>query len=147
MELIGKSVADVMLNQPKTTESNATIGQARALLEDDHVHMVLLLDSKGKLRGTIVRGDIPEGAHPSALARDVSRLCGRTVSADARALDVLRNLVSRGARRLAVVDEHLMLLGLVCLKRSGTGFCSDEGVTERLRERLDRRSSDLPPAQ
>ena len=66
MELVGKSVADVMLNQPKTTEANATIGQAPALLEDDHVHMVLLLDAKGKLRGTIGRGDIP-GAPTQAL--------------------------------------------------------------------------------
>jgi hypothetical protein len=34
-------------------------------------------------------------------------------------------------RRLAVVGAEGELLGLLCLKRSGSGFCSDEDVAAR----------------
>ena len=37
-------------------------------------------------------------------------------------------MITTGIRRLAVVDGDLRLLGLLCLKASRTGFCSDEGV-------------------
>ena len=37
--------------------------------------------------------------------------------------------------RLAVVDPHGVLLGLLCLKRSRRGFCSAEDVAARERER------------
>ena len=50
-----------------------------------------------------------------------------------------RKPVSRGhqallrerRRRLAVVGEGGRLLGLLCLKKDGTGYCSDEGIWER----------------
>ncbi len=40
-------------------------------------------------------------------------------------------LLARGRRRLAVVDERGALLGLLCLKRRLTGFCSDADVAAR----------------
>jgi hypothetical protein len=36
-----------------------------------------------------------------------------------------------GRRRLAVTSEDGRLLGLLCLKASGRGFCSDEDVAAR----------------
>ena len=43
----------------------------------------------------------------------------------------LDQLIAAGARRLAVVDGHGLLRGLVCLKRRRTGFCSDLDVRAR----------------
>jgi len=40
-------------------------------------------------------------------------------------------LLQEGRRRLAVVDDSSRLLGLLCLKRDGTGCCSDEGIRGR----------------
>ena len=40
-------------------------------------------------------------------------------------------LEDAGARRLAVVDEHGDLLGLLCLKQRRAGFCSDDDVRAR----------------
>jgi hypothetical protein len=37
----------------------------------------------------------------------------------------------QGRRRLAVVDADGALLGLLCLKASGDGFCSDDGIASR----------------
>jgi len=60
-------------------------------------------------------------------------LAGRTVGPHAE-LDTTRQWMrSRQRRRLAVVDDDARLLGLLCLKRSGQGFCTDAGVLERAR--------------
>jgi len=42
-----------------------------------------------------------------------------------------------GQRRAAVVDGDGLLLGLLCLKHHGGGFCTDAGVASR---RAARRS-------
>jgi hypothetical protein len=41
-------------------------------------------------------------------------------------------LLGEGRRRLAVIDESGRLLGLLCLNREGTGYCSDDGILKRL---------------
>jgi CBS-domain-containing membrane protein len=52
-------------------------------------------------------------------------------------------LIERGLRRLAVVNHDSTLLGLMCLKRSRTGFCSDEDVASRAQSRvLSRQAAD-----
>jgi hypothetical protein len=43
----------------------------------------------------------------------------------------------RDGRRLAVVDCSGRLLGLLCRKNSGTGYCSDEGIRQRAAKRDD----------
>ncbi|MGW1564687.1 hypothetical protein ACWCQ1_51030 [Streptomyces sp. NPDC002144] len=48
-----------------------------------------------------------------------------------------------GRRRLAVTDGCGRLLGLLCLKRSGNGYCSDEGIRARADERERTRSSPM----
>ena len=40
--------------------------------------------------------------------------------------------MTRGSRRrVAVVDDRGLLVGLVCLKRHGNGFCSIEDIERR----------------
>jgi hypothetical protein len=34
-------------------------------------------------------------------------------------------------RRAAVVDDSGRLLGLLCMKKTGTGFCSDQDIRQR----------------
>jgi hypothetical protein len=124
-----RTVADVLVRHPKTLDASSTVGAARAQLEDDHVHMVLLTRD-GVLIGTLVRGDLArtDDAEP-ALAHAV--LAGRTMAASVRADDALRILVGRDERRRAVVDHEGRLVGLLCLKRRGNGFCSDHDVASR----------------
>ena len=118
-----------MVTRPKTTSYDVTVGAARAVLDGDHVHMVLLIQG-GRLRGTIVREDLQEASEddPALLH---ARLAGRTVGPSVRA-DVAQEWLARtGARRFAVVDGAGDLLGLLCLKRRRTGFCSDGDVASR----------------
>lgn len=133
----GPTVLDVVVRLPKTLAATVTVSAARAALEDDHVHMLLLTDD-GRLLGTLVRSDLPAAAPGDAPddrpALPYAVLAGRTVRPDLDAEAVRRLLVERGERRRAVVDGSGVLLGLLCLKRRRIGFCSDADVAAR---RLD----------
>ena len=132
----GALVRDVMLRRPKTMPAEASVEEARAALANDHVHLVLLTDGS-TLVGTLARTDLPPGAPGSGPALPWSTLRDRTVPATAPADAVPAILAARGLRRLAVVDDDGTLLGLICLKRRRTGFCSDRDVESRARARAD----------
>ena len=139
-------VSDVMLRHPKVLDAQTTVDEARAALTNDHVHMVLLTEGS-TLVGTLVRTDLP---HPiqrsdqgSGPALPWSTLRDRTVPSATSADTVNKLLIERGLRRLAVIDHDGTLLGLMCLKRSRTGFCSDEDVASRAQSRvLSRQAAD-----
>lgn len=128
-----KTSASVMIHTPQTLPARASVDDVRAQMTDDHVHMVLLTDGD-KLRGTLVRTDLPpaESGHEAALSWAVLR--DRTVSPDTPTALVQARLNHTEMRRLAVVDADHRLLGLVCLKRSRSGFCSDADVAARIED-------------
>lgn len=128
------TVGEVMVRRPNVLPGEATVGQVRAELEDDHVHMVLLTRG-ARLRGTVVRGDIPDTARDAQQAVRFARLEGRTVPATAPSDAVLPWLAARSQRRLAVVDDRGLLVGLLCVKARGNGFCSDADVAARAESR------------
>lgn len=133
-------VDDVMLRAPIVLAASSTLADARDVLASSHVHIVLLT-ATGRvgepLLGTLVRDDVPDrgGARDSALTH--ARLAGRTVHADLVADDVRRSMRASGRRRLAVVGTDGRLVGLLCLKRSGEGFCTDAGVRARRAARAE----------
>ncbi len=132
--LTGLTVKDVMVTAPATMRPTATVADARAFFEDDHIHMALIASS-GRLLGTLVRADLDDLDDDAAPALSRSRLDGRSVALDEPAEDVRVRLIAHGLRRLAVVDDAGALAGLLCLKRKLTGFCTDADVTARAAER------------
>lgn len=122
-----------MVTRPAVHPRWTTIGQLRALFADDHLHMALLVDH-GELIGTVERGDLASELGDRAPASEVAVLAGRTIGPDAALADALDVMRQTGRRRLAVTDEGSMLLGLLCLKASGRGFCSDSDVDDRASE-------------
>lgn len=129
-----------MLRRPKTLAADASIADVRAALEDDHLHMVLLTDGS-TLVGTLTRADLPDSGSVGAATR-WSTLTGRTVQAQESAAEVEQMLVEQGSRRVAVVDDRDALLGLLCLKRRGRGFCSDADIESRARGCVEARPDD-----
>ena len=132
--LTGLTVKDVMVTAPATMRPTATVADARAFFEDDHVHMALIASS-GRRLGTLVRADLDDLDDDAAPALSRSRLDGRSVALDEPAEDVRVRLIAHGVRRLAVVDDAGALAGLLCPKRKLTGFCTDADVTARVAER------------
>ena len=128
-----------MLRSPIVLAASEPLDEVRRVFDSTHVHMVLLTASGRvgeRLLGTLVRGDLPPaGVEADSTALAHARLEGRTVGAGASAEDARRAMHAAGDRRLAVVDRDGRLLGLLCLKRSGDGFCTDAGVASRRAER------------
>ena len=119
-----------MVTCPVIHGPSTTVGRLREFFTDDHVHIALLVDG-GRLVGTVERPDLELAADDSVPAQTVASLTGRTIQADALAAEALAAMQRTGHRRLAVVAEDAKLLGLLCLKRSGRGFCSDADVANR----------------
>lgn len=126
-------VASYAIRDPKTTPLSATVQDMWELFSDDHVHMALVTRGR-RLLGCVVRADLA-GAPPTAPALSVASTRDRTISAQV-SIDAAWELLTRtGTRRLAVVDDADRLEGLLCLKRSRAGYCSDADVNARAEER------------
>ncbi|ROO85076.1 CBS domain-containing protein [Actinocorallia herbida] len=135
-----RTVADAMLLSPKVHGRDTTVADAAVVLRNDHVHAVLVVDG-AVLLAVVERGDL--GAPPHLPARSAGRL-GERVARPGDDLETARRAMAvAGRRRLAVVGEGDVLLGLLCLKRTGLGFCSDEGVEARAAERRAASAEDL----
>jgi CBS-domain-containing membrane protein len=118
---------------PKVHPAEVTTAEIQALFTDDHVHMALLVDTNGRLVTTIERGDL--NAVTTSRAADIGTLDNRTMLPDATLDEAIVALQRGRRRRLAVIDVSGRLVGLLCLKRSGDGFCTDEGIRNREAER------------
>jgi CBS domain-containing protein len=131
--LSGASVRDAMLRRPKLLGPAATIAQVRELFHDDHVHVALLVD-RGKLLAVVEPSDLIDALPASSPAVTVGRLQGRVTRPDADLVATWETMTAHGRRRLAVIDGDGNCLGLLCLKRSGLGFCSEADVRSRAHE-------------
>ena len=130
----GGTVGDLMVRFPKTLGQGSTIGAVRELFRDAHVHVALVVDPVGRLITVVKRADIPEGAPDTALAAHFGTLKDRVAAPSLPLTAATQALQVLGRRRFAVVDGRGTLHGLLCLNRKG-GYCSDEGIRARARER------------
>jgi CBS-domain-containing membrane protein len=119
-----------MITRPKTHSPECGLAAIRAFFTDDHLHMALVVAADGRLVTTIERPDLAVTSWPVRVA-ELGTLTGRT----AGPTDVLgaatAMLLRERRRRLAVIDDDGRLLGLLCLKKDGTGYCSDASIRER----------------
>lgn len=119
------TVADAMVRHPKLLPATATSGDVRDLFRDDKVHAALVVDGQRLL--TVIE---PREVSGDGSARAMGTLQGRTIAPDADLWDTWKWMTGIGRRRLAVVDGS-RCVGLLCLKRSGRGFCCDAGIRAR----------------
>ena len=134
-----------MVTVPKTHGIDTPLADIQKLFEDGHVHMALIV-ADGRLVTTIDRSDLFEALGGSTPANQVGTLLGRTISPDTPLDEVTNALRRADSRRLAVADGSGQLLGLLCLKRDGSGYCSDEGVRHRAAAGKCKRSRPRQPA-
>jgi predicted transcriptional regulator len=127
------SVAQAMVTNPKVFGPGLSRGDLDRLFSDDHVHAAVVVDD-GRLVTVIESSDL-EQSLPSADPCSLGTLAGRVVAPGAPLAAVHARMLWEQRRRLAVIDESGRLLGLLCLKKSGRGFCSDADVRSRALER------------
>ncbi|MFP5020734.1 CBS domain-containing protein [Pseudonocardia phyllosphaerae] len=130
------TAGEAMIRFPKAHPRSTTVARAREEFRDDHVHALLVVED-GILLAVVERGDL-EGRPGSDPVLAAGAIEGRAISPDAHLLTQRDYMQETGHRRLAVVDDDRQLLGLLCLKRSGAGFCSDAGVAARAAEREEQ---------
>ncbi|MFE6649615.1 CBS domain-containing protein [Nocardioides sp. NPDC057772] len=131
------TVADAMVQRPKLLPSTATVLDVRDFFRDDHVHAALVVDGD-RLLAVVEPDDLESDdlesddleAGEDGPARTMGTLLGRTVAPYADLWTIWRWMTSHGRRRMAVIEDG-HCVGLLCLKRSGRGFCSDAGVRAR----------------
>lgn len=122
-----------MLREPKLCDPLTSVDELRTLFLDDHVHAALIV-SDGVLLSVIQRPDLDTDLPGTERGARLGRLRGRVVHPDATLDETHGVMISTGQRRLAVLDSRGRLLGLLCLKRSLAGFCSDQDVRSRATE-------------
>lgn len=127
-------VSDAMIRDPKVLGPAATIAQVREFFRDDHVHAALLVDHF-RLLAVVEPSDLIDSPPASSPAVTIGCLRGRVTRPDADLVTTWEVMTALGRRRLAVVDSRGNFLGLLCLKRSGLGFCSDADVRARAESR------------
>jgi hypothetical protein len=121
-----------MVTIPVTHPLSVTVREVQDFFRDAHVHAALITSQDGRLAAVIERSDITPGPALDAPAATLGRLAGRTVSAWDNLAEAHRAMVAAGRRRAAVTSPDGRLLGLLCLKASRAGFCSDQDVRARI---------------
>jgi len=132
-----RTAAEAMLTTPTRHPLSATVGEIREFFRDDHVHAALIVGPAGHLAAVVERDDIAGCQALDAVAAPLGRLAGRTVPAGASLAEVHQVLIATGRRRAAVTSVDGRLLGLLCLKASRAGFCSDQDVRARAQGEAD----------
>lgn len=127
------SVAEAMITAPKWCASTATVGELRHFFADTHVHAALVVDEH-ILLAVVDRDDLTLAAD-RVPAAEVGALLGRAVRDTADLTTAERIMRATGRRRLAVVDADGRCVGLLCLKSSGSGFCTDDDLAARHHDR------------
>ena len=137
VDKVVRTAAEAMLTTPVRHPLSATVGEIRDFFRDDHVHAALIVSPAGYLEAVVERDDIAGCRALDAAAAPLGRLAGRTVPAEASLAEVRRKMITTGRRRAAVTSADGQLLGLLCLKASQVGFCSDQDVRARARGKAD----------
>jgi CBS domain-containing protein len=123
---------DVAIRAPDVLPASATAADVRTYFSNSQkVHMALVVDDGGRLLSAILRSDVGRELEARIPAVELGTLRGRTVTGDHPADALAAWLDDGGDRRLAVLSDEGVLLGLVCRKASRTGFCTDEDVQRR----------------
>jgi predicted transcriptional regulator len=116
-------VRDVMVRRPKTLAADSTVADLRAHFENPRVRTALLTDD-GRFAGAIAPEELPDSAAGAEPARSYVAADVPTVGPDVRMADALALMERRGDHRLVVLgDDRETLLGLLCLDKTGAGFC------------------------
>jgi len=115
---MGKSIRDLMTENPRTVGANQTVIEAAQAMRDDDVGLVPVVEGD-RLVGTLTDRDIAirvvaEGQDPhSTTVREVASTDLVTVDPQQELGEALRLMAQHQVRRLPIVEEDGRLVGIV----------------------------------
>ena len=150
LAITGYGAGEAIRDLAEPVDGAGTDGAVTVVSTDNDDHL-LAFDAEGKtsnegpyvffspagpkrLLAVVDRADLT-GAGPDEPAAPLGTLGGRVAHAGDDLASTWAAMADAGRRRVAVVDDAGRLLGLLCLKRHGRGFCSDAGIQARIDER------------
>jgi IMP dehydrogenase len=106
-----------MVVNPITIRPNATLAQARALMVDNRISGIPVVEADGKLVGILTNRDVRFAANPNQpVAELMTHENLATVSTDVGQEEARRLLHQRRIEKLLVVDEAYRCVGLITVK-------------------------------
>ena len=121
LAVAGPHVEDVMLRDPRTLAPDTTVGEARAMFENDRVRL-LLIAREGEFVGAITRESLPADAGDDEQLEAHAGADVALVSPGDPVARAVELLDERATDRIPVVDDGA-LVGLVCFNRRHGHFC------------------------
>jgi CBS domain-containing protein len=112
--------SDLMLRKPKTLAGDASVAEARAVLANPKVQLVLLADGE-RFVGAVT--EIPAEAADDEQAVSYAEADPDTISPDTPGDVAFERAYANPHRRVVVLGEDESLLGLLCLDKTRTKFC------------------------
>jgi CBS domain-containing protein len=115
---MGKSISELMTENPRTVRADQTVVEAAQIMRDDDVGLVPIIDGD-RLVGTVTDRDITvrvvahERDPRSTTAREVASTDVVTVDPQQELDEALRLMAQHQVRRLPVVEEDGRLVGIV----------------------------------
>ncbi len=125
-----RTVADAMITNVKLSNAATTVRELRGLFHDEHVHAAVIVED-GVLLAVVDRVDVEGNERDDAVAVYLGCQQARVVAPDVDLEEARQFLLASGRRRLAVVADDGRFRGLLCLKRTRKGFCSNRDVRAR----------------
>ena len=106
-----------MVVNPITIRPDATLGEARALMEANKISGIPVVETGGKLVGILTNRDVRFAVNPKQPVRELMTHDNlATVLAGVSQDDARRLLHARRIEKLLVVDEHYHCTGLITVK-------------------------------
>ena len=108
-----QTVGQVMNPNPITIQVDGTLSEAIKLMRERRVDSLLVTDENNVLKGLLNVEMIDRGKNMETAVRDVMLTDLKVVQADTLLREATRNILIRGLKYVAVVDEERRLIGLI----------------------------------
>jgi CBS-domain-containing membrane protein len=121
-EAEGLTAADVMHRHISTLAASVTVGEVREYFAASASHRLALLVDGERYVGSVTAADLQSGPDLAGPAADLAAR-GPTVTPRSSAVDARELALEHPTRRLPVVDERGVLVGIVAIDDQRSRFC------------------------
>jgi CBS domain-containing protein len=121
-EVQGLTAVDLVHRHISSTEADVTVGELREYFAASSSRKLAVLVDGGRYVGSVTAGAISDDVGPELPATEVSQL-GPTAAAQMPAAAARDLAMEQSSRRLPVVDDDGLLVGVIAVNTAKNEFC------------------------